>query len=99
MPSRAARWPSPSRCPRVRGGFDFGGGGSGTFELGLRFSEVDLNDAEVRAGRQRVWTAGIAWWPVRRIAVYGQYQHVDINGLESGHLSFQTLALRTMVNF
>ena len=94
--SRDATWGQPDPND---GGFDLKGGGWGTFEAGLRFSEVDLNDAEVRGGRQRVWTAGLAWWPVRRIAVYGQYQHTSITGLESGRLSFQTLALRTMVNF
>jgi hypothetical protein len=36
---------------------------------------------------------------VRRIAVYGQYQRVDVTGLESGRRGFQTLALRATVNF
>ena len=48
---------------------------------------------------ERATVVRVAWWPVRRIAVYGQYQHVDITGLESGRRSFQTLALRAMVNF
>ncbi len=94
--SRDATWGQPDPDD---GGFDFGGGGWGTVEAGLRLSDINLNDADVRGGRQRVWTAGVAWWPVRRIAVYGQYQHVDITGLQSGRLSFQAVALRAMVNF
>lgn len=94
--SRDATWGQPDPAD---GGFDVRGGGWGTVEAGLRFSDIDLNDAEVRGGRQRVWTAGLAWWPVKRIAVYGQYQRVDITGLESGRRNFQALALRTMLNF
>ena len=68
-------------------------------EVGARFSAPDLNDRDVRGGRQRVWSLGIGWWPVERIGVFAQYQVVDIAGGESGDRSFQAVALRTSFRF
>jgi phosphate-selective porin OprO/OprP len=92
-----ATWGAPR--PSGDGGFDPGAGRWGAVEIGARFSTIDLNDREVRGGRQRVWNFGVGWWPLERVGVFAQYQIVDIAGGESGNRSFQAVALRGSVRF
>ncbi len=40
-------------------------GGTGVFELGLRYSAIDLEDRAIRGGIEQDFTAGVNWYPDR----------------------------------
>ena len=44
-------------------------GGWGAWELGLRFSSVDLTDGDIDGGEMDVATAQVAWWATRNMLV------------------------------
>ena len=48
-------------------------GGLGVFELGTRFSAIDLDDAGVRGGIERDLTVGLNWYPDRNIRIMADY--------------------------
>lgn len=86
--------------PQPEGGFDPPAGQWGAVDVGLRFSSVDLNDRDLRGGRQRIWSAGLAWWPVERLALQAVYQYVQVTDRpDASDLSFQAVALRGQVRF
>ena len=73
-------------------------GNFGAVEVGARYSTVDLNSADVRGGVQRIWTAGINWWPVEPIRFSLQYEHADIDGGRSPR-SINLVAGRAQLQF
>ena len=86
-------------APKPSGdGFDPARGNWGAVEVGARVSELHLSDADVRGGRQRVWTAGINLWPIEAVRVTLQYQHATIRGTEEDR-RFQALAIRGQLRF
>ena len=67
-------------------------GGFGAFELGARYSNMNLNFAEgiegtaaaagsVRGGEQDVWTLGLNWYPNPNIKVMLDYLLIDVDRL------------------
>lgn len=48
-------------------------GGAGIFELGARFSAIELQDRDVRGGIARDVTVGLNWYPDRNIRVMADY--------------------------
>lgn len=93
MPDAAA-WGAPS----PRQGFDPAHGQWGAIEVGARYSELNLDDRDVRGGRQRVWTAGGSWYPLDYLRFILQYQYGAISGRDTP-TSFQAIALRSQVFF
>lgn len=80
------------------GGFNPAAGRWGAIEVGGRFSTIDLTDAEVRGGRQSVWTAGVGWVPVDPLRFVLQYQHATVEG-GADDRRFQAVALRAQLKF
>ena len=48
-------------------------GGIGVFELGARFSAIDLDDRTVRGGREWNATVGLNWYPEKNVKVMADY--------------------------
>ena len=46
-------------------------GGEGVFELAMRYSTLDLNDADVQGGEGKNLTLGINWYPNRHVKISG----------------------------
>jgi phosphate-selective porin OprO/OprP len=83
--SRGAFWfPRPDR--------PVGHGGWGAWELALRYSRMNLNfdpgdpgapppPDGVRGGDQRIWSAGLNWYPRPRVRIMFQYMRVNVKRL------------------
>lgn len=91
----SATWGAPTPAD---GGFNPAAGRWGAVEVGARVSELHLSDADVRGGRQQVWTAGVSWWPVKPVRVMLQYQNATIAGTGEDR-RFQAVALRSQLAF
>ena len=85
--------------PKIDKPFDPKKGQWGAWELGARYSTVDLNwhagrsgvagpADSVRGGEQTIWTAGVNWYvnPITRIML--QYQDVTVDRLSPGGTAF-----------
>lgn len=86
-------------APRPDGAFDPRNGAWGAVEIGARISELDLNDRDLRGGRQRIYAAALGWWPSERVGVLAQYQWVEVVGGEAGDLRYQAVGVRTQLRF
>ena len=74
--------------------FSFDKFGWGAWELAARYSVLNLNfDAGlpgiaapldgIRGGDQKIWTAGLNWYPNNAIRFMLDYQHTDVSRLSS----------------
>jgi phosphate-selective porin OprO/OprP len=94
--------------------FSFEKAGWGAWELAARYSVLDLNfDAgapgtvqaadAIRGGEQKIWTAGLNWYPNSAIRFLLDYQHTDVSRLSStgGDLGarLDAISLRAQVAF
>lgn len=85
----------------------------GAWELAGRYSDVDLNDKTgafglatpyggIRGGEQKIWTAGINWYPNSVLRFALDYQWIDINRLSGAGTdvgqNLQALSLRTQIS-
>lgn len=71
----------------------------GALEVAARVSVLDLNDRDIRGGRQRTWAGGLGWWPVADVGAFLQWQHVAVVGRPAGDRRYQALALRVLAAF
>ena len=55
-------------------------GWPGAVEIGARFSTANLNNGDVRGGRQRVVSAGVNWWPMEPLRFTLMYEHATVTG-------------------
>ncbi len=53
-------------------------GGWGAWELGLRYSYLDLNGADIKGGRVRNFTAGVNWYQKQKIRVMFNYINAHV---------------------
>jgi len=77
-----------------------GKGGYGAWELGLRFSSIDLEDADVMGGKEQNVTIGLNWYTTPNIRFMANY--VDVLNLDGGtHAGDQPSAflLRGQIEF
>jgi phosphate-selective porin OprO and OprP len=82
--------------PRVEAdkAFNLKNGTWGVWELGLRYSNLDLNDNEgsagflpvdaVRGGEQQIWTLGLNWYLNNTVRLMFQAQDIDVDRLSPG---------------
>jgi phosphate-selective porin OprO/OprP len=96
--------------PKVDHPFSVGGGGIGAWEIAARYSTVDLNSnvvsgvaqsltGGVYGGRQQIAALALSWYPNDWLRFMLQFQHVDVNKLNSmGTVQigqrFETIAAR-----
>jgi phosphate-selective porin OprO/OprP len=69
--------------------FSLNGGGWGAWEVGLRYSYLDLNDETIQGGEQRNITAGLNWY-LNQTALFRfnyVYAHVEDSNAGSEYLS------------
>jgi phosphate-selective porin OprO/OprP len=80
--------------PTPKSAFSFDRPGIGAWELAARYSVLDLNDnagvagaatplGGVRGGEQKIWTAGVNWYPNNAIRFVLDYQHTDVARLNA----------------
>ena len=71
----------------------------GAFELGVRYSVLDLNFHEglpgtapapeaIRGGEQTVWSIGLNWYPAPAIKLMAAFQDVSVDRLSPGGAAF-----------
>jgi phosphate-selective porin OprO/OprP len=72
--------------------FSLTDGGMGAWELGVRYSQVDLDDAGISGGDMGAWTGAVNWHlnPNVRLMFNYVFALVDRNGLEGDAHAFQT---------
>ena len=66
--------------PQLPDGFDPRQGRWGAVELGVRYSEANLNGGGINGGRQGIWSAVASWWPVHQVRLMGELLHADVTG-------------------
>jgi len=81
--------------PKPASPFDLSGGGIGAWELAARYSDLDLNynqgavgsatpSGGVRGGEQKIWTAGLNWYPNSVIKFAFDYEHINVSRIIGG---------------
>jgi phosphate-selective porin OprO/OprP len=58
-------------------------GGWGAWELGLRYSYLDLNGADIKGGEERNFTASVNWYQKQKIRVMFNYIHAQVKDRSS----------------
>lgn len=101
-------------APKPNDPFTIDKAGIGAWEIVARYSGLDLNYNEgvagkatpfggIRGGDQRIWTAGINWYPNQVLRFMLDFQHTDVSKLSSiganadAHLN--AISLRTQISF
>ena len=107
-------------APKPRIPFSLQSGGMGAWEIAMRYSDLDLNFNEgvagsatpvggVRGGQQRIWTAGVNWYPNSLLRFSLNLEHIDVTRLGTTGApvvanadvgqSLNAVALRTQFGF
>ncbi len=55
-------------------------GGSGAFQINLRYDHLDLNDANIRGGKQQGYEASLIWIPQDHVRFLLNYGHLVYEG-------------------
>lgn len=101
-------------APKPNDPFTIDKGGIGAWEIVARYSDLDLNYHEgdpgmatpvggIRGGDQRIWTAGINWYPNQVLRFMLDFQHTDVSKLASNgdnaNARLDAISLRTQISF
>jgi phosphate-selective porin OprO/OprP len=101
-------------APKPSDPFTMDKAGIGAWEIGARYSDLDLNyrDGDVgkttpfggiRGGDQRIWTAGINWYPNQVIRFMLDFQHTDVSKLSGAGANadarLDAVSLRSQISF
>ena len=92
--------------PRPARNFSLREGGWGAWELGARYSLLDLNhnrgadgtplsSGAIRGGEQEIFTLGLNWWPNQAVRLSASFQDVSIDRLSPGGTFFGSAAGET----
>ncbi|MCF6170145.1 MAG: hypothetical protein L3J31_07265 [Bacteroidales bacterium] len=78
--------PSKTAFDRLKPKKNFGKGGAGAIELAIRYSSINLNDADLTGGQMSNWTAGLNWYlnPATKFAF--NYIYSDVGGLGKSNI-------------
>jgi phosphate-selective porin OprO/OprP len=68
--------------PRPKREFRDGAGGQGAFEVGFRFSRIDLDDRNVTGGILNNYSAAFNWYPTYTSKVMFNFILADLKGAE-----------------
>lgn len=100
-------------APKPNDPFTLDKSGWGAWELAARYSVLDLNYREgvagsaapfggIRGGEQRIWTAGLNWYPNQVLRFMLDFQHTDVSRLSAagGDLGarLDAVSLRTQIS-
>ncbi len=85
--------------PRNR--FSLKGGGSGAWEVAMRYSNLDLNDGDITGGEMKNWTFALNWYPTPYFRLMANYIIVDTDSdaYPTPNDDPDIFALRTQVDF
>lgn len=54
-------------------------GGWGAWELGVRWSDLDLSDAAIEGGEMEIWATSLNWWLSPIFVVQAQYRDIELD--------------------
>ena len=95
------RWERSSGAwgaPKPAEPLSFASSNFGAVEIGARYSTVNLNNRDVRGGRQQVVSLGLNWWPVEAVRLTLMYERAHITGGDAPR-SLDAVAGRVQVQF
>ena len=100
-------------APKPNDPLTFEKGGIGAWEIAARYSDLDLDyqaglpgtaksAAGIRGGNQKIYTVGLNWYPNSVVRFVVDYQHTDVDRLNSTGASIgaslDTISLRTQLS-
>jgi phosphate-selective porin OprO/OprP len=82
--------------PRPDKPFNLATGDWGAWELGLRYSTIDLNsrendlpaDGSIRGGEQDIFSVGLNWYPNTNVMISGTWRNVSVDRTSPGGTAF-----------
>jgi phosphate-selective porin OprO and OprP len=84
--------------PRLKGIVGFGG--MGAWQLALRFSSLDLNDADINGGEEQNLSIGLNWYTTPNIRLSANYVNVlDVEGGAAAGDEADAIQLRAQIEF
>jgi len=65
-------------------------GGWGTWEVGARWSSLDLTDGAIEGGDMQVLSIAVGWWPTRAASASLNFRNINLDrfGLRGNAKSF-----------